>query len=165
MHLAISSPPSLEAPWWTRTAWSTAQLSPQRACQMPSPSPIVVGRGQSRCTLMELRWVHPTVCPLPACEAPLLNPTRPGRTEDGLAKDLSLADSRPVWSEPMHVDGARICASSDVSRASRRGCTAGWHRNALSQSQPFLRCQSQFTLLSAHNTAARQLTGTAPRCT
>jgi hypothetical protein len=91
----------------------------------------------------------PTVTSTATCEAPLLNPTRPGRTEDGLAKDLSLADSRPVWSEPMHVDGARICASSDVSRASRRGCTAGWHRNALSQSQPFLRCQSQFTLLSA----------------
>jgi hypothetical protein len=48
----------------------------------------------------------------------------------GRGQSLSLADSRGARSESVHVDGARVGASIDVLRASRRGFTARCHCKA-----------------------------------
>ena len=66
----------------------------------------------------------------PACPGA---PTRdPGNGDaERFSNVLSLADSRRVRSEPVHVDGARVGASNDTFTAGLRGLTAEAHRKVL----------------------------------
>jgi hypothetical protein len=61
----------------------------------PLPSPIPVGRGQRRCTVMAPGSMHPRLCPLPACEDPLWSPTLPGRIQPAMSGEASFHHGGP----------------------------------------------------------------------
>jgi hypothetical protein len=92
----------------------------------PSPAPVLAWRGQSQCTLMELGSTHRTICAMSACELPCgPPPSEDARSPRSRSMQRPLPrGSRMAPSEPMHVDGGRVNASSEVCRAGLRDSPA-----------------------------------------